>query len=233
MPTLSLAAYPSLTEKQFEQVAEDLRKKQVVPPRGALLVVVGTTVAREWINPLYEGPAPALLVGIWKSQTDAACFSCPLTPALEAAGVPQGTLWFTSQIDTLKEAIFAGKEYERLVAGEPRPMLVIHTNPDQTREQLDKVMEHLPKRGPGPRGGRDRSVAAAAGLPSGAQLMVSGPPPATPGWMTISIWNSEDDADLFFGTDFIAASQKVGVPTSDKAWLGKITIHTLIRPLSG
>jgi hypothetical protein len=229
MPTLSLAGYPSLTQTQFEQVAEDLTKKQVLPPPGALLMVVGTPVAREWINPLYEGPAPAVLVGIWKSQNDAAWFTGALTPALEAAGVPQGTFWVTSQIDTLKEAIFAGKQIERL--GEPRPMLVLHTNPDQTREQFDKVMEHLLKRWPGHRGG----VAAAAGLPSGAKLMVSGPPPATPGWITISIWNSEDDADRFFGTpgDFIAASQEVGVPTSDKARLGKITINTLIRPLSG
>jgi hypothetical protein len=109
-------------------------------------------------------------------------------------------------------------------------MLVIDNIPDQSREQFDKVMEHLPKRRPG-HGSRHRRVAAAAGLPSGARLMVSGPIAAAagaPGWMTISIWNSEDDADRF-GKDFIAASQAAGVPTSDKAQL-KSTIHTLIRP---
>jgi hypothetical protein len=240
-PTLTLALYPSLSEKQFGQVAEDITKKRAGPL--ARLMVVGTPVGRGRINPLDEGPDPAVLVGIWKSQTDTSWFRAgTFTPRLEAAGVPNSDKvpWFTSEIHTLKETIVAGKPYERFA--EPRPMLVIDTNPDQTPEQFDKVMEHLAKRGPGHRGGRHRHVDAAAGLPSGAQLMMVAGATVTPrlgvsewrkvdgaGRMAISIWNSEDDADRFV-TDFIAASQELGVPTSDKAWSGKSTIHTLMRP---
>jgi hypothetical protein len=192
-------------------------------------MVAGTPVPLGWINPRYQGPSEAELFGIWKSQNDAASFSAgALDQALKAAGVPNNSPWFTIQIDTLQQTIFAGKPYE--LFDEPRPTLVLGLIEDQPREQFDKVMKHLPKRRPG-HGGRHRQVAEAAGLPSGAQLMLSASRPVAaraPGWMTISIWNSKEGADQFC-TDFIAASQAAGVPTTDKAQWFKSMIHTVIR----
>jgi hypothetical protein len=245
-PSLTLAFYPSLSQEQFEQVAGDLTKKQGLRPR---LMVVGTQESTGPIpppyvgdNPPYQAPAPAMLVGIWKNQTDPGWFLGSLAPALKAAGVPDSKVpWSTHQIHVpLKETMLAGKPYERVA--EPRPMLLIDADPDQTPEQFDSIMKHLAKRGPGPRGGRQRHVEAAAGLPSGAQLMVVGGPPAPrgldaspwrkvdgPGRIAISVWQSEKDADQFVG-DLEAASQEVGVSPSDKGWLAKSTIHSLMRP---
>jgi hypothetical protein len=231
MPTLSFAAYPSLAEQQFAQVAQHLTNDTIsYPPYDMLLIIVCTPASLAAINnPLYTGRPEGLMFGIWNSQRAPASFSATLDLALKAAGLPTNSSpLLTTQIDRLQQTIYAGKEYERF--GEPQPTLLIGMLEDQTREQFDQVMEQaLKRRG---HGGRHRQVAEGAGLPSGAQLMVSSARPgrlSATGWMTISIWNLENDADQF-RTDFTAASQAAGVPNTDEAIWIKCMIHTLIRP---
>ena len=56
-------------------------------------------------------------------------------------------------------------------------------NADETAEQFETVMEHLSESGPIP--------------PDGASLLTAGP--ANGGWRVISVWDSPESLQRFFG----------------------------------
>jgi hypothetical protein len=72
---------------------------------------------------------------------------------------------------------------------------LIVENPEQDREQAERVMAHVRGTGPVP--------------PEGARLVLAGP--ANPGWRVISVWDSEEARDRFFAERLAAAYADAGL----------------------
>ena len=71
-------------------------------------------------------------------------------------------------------------------------------NPEQTEEQAEQVLAHVRSSGQVP--------------PEGARLMLAGP--ANPGWRVISVWDSEEARDRFFGDRLRPAYEAAGLSLS-------------------
>jgi hypothetical protein len=72
---------------------------------------------------------------------------------------------------------------------------LIVENPDQSREQAEKVMAHVRSTGPVP--------------PEGARLVLMGP--ADPGWRVISVWDSHEARERFFAERLSPAYEDAGL----------------------
>ena len=74
-------------------------------------------------------------------------------------------------------------------------LCMIVENPGQSPEQGEQVMAHVRGTGPVP--------------PEGARLVLAGP--ASPGWRTISVWDSEEARDRFFAERLAPAYREAGL----------------------
>ena len=72
---------------------------------------------------------------------------------------------------------------------------LIVENPGQSEEQAEQVMAHVRSTGPVP--------------PDGARLVLAGP--ANPGWRVVSVWDSEDALERFFGERLAPAYNEAGL----------------------
>jgi len=90
-------------------------------------------------------------------------------------------------------------------------MCLIVDNAEETREQFERVMEHLAESGPVP--------------PVGARLLVAGP--ADGGWRVISVWDSPEAMQQFFGERLAPAYQKIGL-AMDGAGRSTFEVHTVV-----
>lgn len=88
---------------------------------------------------------------------------------------------------------------------------LIVENPDQSQEQAEQVMAHLGSTGPVP--------------PEGARLMLAGP--AEPGWRVVSVWDSHEARERFFGERLAPAYVEVGL-SLDSIKRTLFEIHTLV-----
>jgi hypothetical protein len=94
---------------------------------------------------------------------------------------------------------------------------LIVENPDQTQEQADQVMAHVRSTGSVP--------------PEGARLMLAGP--AEPGWRFVSVWESHEAREQFFGERLAPAYAEAGL-SLDGIRRTLFEIHTLaVGDLSG
>jgi len=77
----------------------------------------------------------------------------------------------------------------------PMAICLIVDNAEESREQFETVMEHLSQSGPVP--------------PTGADLLIAGP--ADGGWRVISVWDSQEALQQFFGERLAPAYLKAGL----------------------
>src|SRR5687767_6256477 len=83
-------------------------------------------------------------------------------------------------------------------------------NPDERAEDFDAVMDHLGKSGPVP--------------PLGASLLVAGPVDGA--WRVISVWDSADSLQAFFGERLAPAYRAAGL-TLEAAQQSSFEVHAL------
>ncbi len=84
-------------------------------------------------------------------------------------------------------------------------------NADETAEQFERVMEHLSESGPAP--------------PAGASLLTAGP--ANGGWRVISIWDSPESLQRFFGERLAPAYREAGL-SMDSVSRSTFDVHTYV-----
>lgn len=84
-------------------------------------------------------------------------------------------------------------------------------NIDESREEFESVMKHLGQTGPIP--------------PTGASLLVAGP--AEGSWRVISIWDSPESLQRFFGERLAPAYKDAGL-SLDGAKRSTFEVHTLL-----
>jgi hypothetical protein len=84
-------------------------------------------------------------------------------------------------------------------------------NVDESREGFERVMKHLGQTGPIP--------------PTGASLLVAGP--AEDGWRVISIWDSPESLQQFFGERLAPAYKNAGLSLAG-AKRSTFEVHTLV-----
>jgi len=89
---------------------------------------------------------------------------------------------------------------------------LIVDNADETREQFERVMEHLAESGPVP--------------PAGAKVLIAGP--ADGAWRVISVWDSPDAMQRFFGERLAPAYGKAGL-SLDGASRSTFEVHTVAQ----
>jgi hypothetical protein len=86
---------------------------------------------------------------------------------------------------------------------------LIVDNAHETKEQFERVMEHLGENGPIP--------------PAGARLLVAGP--AEGSWRVVSVWDSHEAMERFFGERLAPAYGKAGL-SLDGANRSMFEVHT-------
>lgn len=106
--------------------------------------------------------------------------------------------WF--QVD------FIRKQEEDAVA-----ICLVVDNVDESREEFESVMKHLGQTGPIP--------------PTGARLFAAGP--AEGSWRVISIWDSPESLQRFFGERLAPAYKDAGL-SLDGAKRSTFEVHTLM-----
>jgi hypothetical protein len=84
-------------------------------------------------------------------------------------------------------------------------------NAEEGQEAFESVMKHLGQTGPVP--------------PTGARLLAAGP--AEGGWRVISIWDSPESLQRFFGERLAPAYQDAGL-SLDGAKRSTFEVHTLV-----
>jgi len=84
-------------------------------------------------------------------------------------------------------------------------------NPDESAEEFKKIMEHLGNSGPVP--------------PTGASLLVAGP--VNGEWRVISVWDSNESLQRFFGERLAPAYREAGL-SLDTAKQSTFEVHTLV-----
>lgn len=89
-------------------------------------------------------------------------------------------------------------------------------NADETAEQFETVMEHLSESGPVP--------------PAGASVLTAGP--ANGGWRVISVWDSSESLQRFFGERLAPAYQKAGL-SMDSVQRSMFDFHTFVTSRGG
>lgn len=89
---------------------------------------------------------------------------------------------------------------------------LIVDNADETKEQFERVMAHLGESGPIP--------------PAGARLLVAGP--AEGSWRVISVWDSPEAMQRFFGERLAPAYGKAGL-SLDGASRATFEVHTVVQ----
>jgi len=89
---------------------------------------------------------------------------------------------------------------------------LIVDNADETKEQFERVMQHLSESGPIP--------------PAGARLLVAGPGEGS--WRVISVWDSPEAMGRFFGERLAPAYGKAGL-SLDAARRTIFEVHTIVQ----
>jgi hypothetical protein len=90
-------------------------------------------------------------------------------------------------------------------------MCLVVDNPDESAEDFKTVMDHLGTSGPVP--------------PTGASLLVAGP--IDGGWRVISVWDSGDSLQRFFGERLTPAYRAAGL-SLEAARQSTFEVHTLV-----
>ena len=94
-------------------------------------------------------------------------------------------------------------------------MCLVVDNPDESAEDFKSVMDHLGTSGPVP--------------PTGASLLVAGPVDGA--WRVISVWDSGESLQQFFGERLAPAYRAAGL-SLEAARQSTFEVHTLVaRPI--